>query len=57
MARYRAPVEPLADECRKCGGDSETYKIRRPRHRPIMRRRKCKSCGFRWSTIEVNRHP
>jgi transcriptional regulator NrdR family protein len=49
VARHR---EVPADECRECGGDSKVIRVRRPRHKPISRRRECQSCGHRWNTTE-----
>lgn len=40
--------------CVKCGGDSMVWDTARE-DGSRMRRRKCKSCKFRWSTIEVMR--
>lgn len=38
--------------CIKCSGDSTVIDSRHGA-KAIRRRRKCQSCGFRWTTMEV----
>jgi transcriptional regulator NrdR family protein len=40
--------------CDKCGGDSMTHDSR-PVGNTMRRRRVCRACGFRWTTVEVRR--
>lgn len=39
-------------KCAECGGDTEVLSTR-PFISHVMRRRKCKGCGRRWSTVEA----
>ena len=41
------------DLCPKCSGDSGVFDSRRRADGNIARRRECKACGERWSTIEI----
>ncbi len=41
--------------CPKCGGDTAVIDSRLTTYNRIRRRRKCKECGYRFSTLEVNR--
>ena len=41
-----------ARRCPKCGGDSTVIDTRERLNSDIRRRRKCLSCGYRWSTVE-----
>lgn len=38
--------------CGKCGGTSSVTDSR-PVHSTVRRRRKCESCGFKWTTFEM----
>jgi transcriptional regulator NrdR family protein len=40
-------------QCPKCGGWSKVIDTRYRLDRPLLRRRRCLSCGLRWSTLEV----
>jgi len=42
------------DLCPKCGGDSGVFDSRRRADGNIVRRRECKACEWRWSTIEIH---
>lgn len=39
--------------CEKCGGDSGVYLNRRMDTGSVYRRRRCKKCGNKWTTIEL----
>lgn len=41
-----------ARECPKCGSDSMVYGTKMLKTGEIRRRRRCTSCGLRFSTIE-----
>ena len=40
-------------ECPRCAGKSSSVVDSRPNEVGIRRRRSCKDCGFRWSTMEL----
>lgn len=40
-------------KCEKCGGDSTIYIHRKMENNSVYRRRKCKKCGAKWTTIEL----
>lgn len=41
-------------ECPKCGGETTVLKTRQYEER-VYRRRKCRDCGFRFTTDELRR--
>ena len=40
-------------KCSKCGGDCWVYMNRNMENNSVYRRRKCKQCGEKWTTIEL----
>ena len=40
--------------CRRCGSSKGTVYDSRDENGLTIRRRKCKKCGFKWITIEVD---
>lgn len=45
-----------SDHCPMCRSDSRIISSRTSENRPYLRRRKCLSCRFRWSTHEIYWH-
>lgn len=40
-------------KCEKCGGDSTVYLHKNMENNSVYRRRKCKQCGEKFTTIEL----
>lgn len=42
-----------SEDCPLCAEPSTVIETRKRKDRPLLRRRRCLSCGLRWSTIEI----
>ena len=40
--------------CGKCGGSGYVYMTRGKENGTVYRRRKCKRCGNKWTTVELD---
>ena len=50
-------LDRSATSCEACGADSQTIESRRRAGGAIRRRRQCRNCNVRWSTVEVRVEP
>lgn len=40
-------------KCEKCGGEGWIYLNRNKENNSVYRRRRCRQCGAKWTTIEL----